>query len=101
MPVHPCRQRTAGRPRWPGLCRWCAFDYDTVPVASDLPAEVFRVLRRALLGPDGQPRKLWLRPKAQTQDDPFDERIAELLGEAMPAGVKIVRAAGPLITPDL
>jgi hypothetical protein len=75
----------------------------------DLLAAAFVVLARAffesgsgLAHPRGQSP---LPPKANTQDDPFDVRVGELLDAGLTSvrgrPTEIARAAGPLISPDL
>jgi len=68
---------------------------------SDLLAETFILLRGAFFGENATPRTYRLRDKRNTQDDPLDERINELLSNGLPGGTICVRAPGPLITPDL
>lgn len=69
--------------------------------ASDLLAEMFVVLREAFFREDAVPKAYQLRDKRNTQDDPFDERVHRVLSKGLPAGTLCVKAAGPLITPDL
>lgn len=56
-------------------------------------------MRHRLADPSGAPLPFTLRPKASTQDDPFDVYLCELLGEAFPGRVQ--GAPGPLISPDM
>jgi hypothetical protein len=72
----------------------------SLAMPSDLPAEAFCILRRAFLDPEGHPIEVRLRPKRNTQDDPFDEKVAEILDEGLPRDVTATKAGGPLITPD-
>src|SRR5581483_1979213 len=65
----------------------------------DLAAASFVALRRSLADAHGTPRAFTLRPKASTQDDPFDVYLSERLEEAFPGRVQ--RAPGPLISPDI
>lgn len=66
----------------------------------DLAVEAFRALRAAFFERTGVPVPFPLRPKRNTQDDPFDEYVAKVLGQKLPR-VTCARAPGPLITPDL
>jgi len=67
--------------------------------APDLVVATFLVLRDALFDERGAPRAFPLRDKRNTQDDPFDEYLCEILGRLN--GASCVKAPGPLITPDL
>jgi hypothetical protein len=67
--------------------------------ASDLVVATFFALRDALFDEGGAPRTFPLRDKRNTQDDPFDEHLCEILGNLV--GASCVKAPGPLITPDL
>jgi hypothetical protein len=71
------------------------------PALSDLPTEIFLVLRKAFFNIHGLSRPFELREKRNTQDDPFDEHVHRLLANRLPAGCRCVKAPGPLITPDL
>lgn len=51
------------------------------PPPSDLPAEIFLLLRRAFFAADTSPLPCPLRDKGSTQDDPFDEYVHRLLQE--------------------
>jgi hypothetical protein len=65
-----------------------------------LSVEAFKALREHFFSPDGKPKSFFLRPKRNTQDDPFDEYLAtEVLNDIN--GVMCIKAPGPLITPDL
>lgn len=68
---------------------------------SDLVAEVFLILRRSFFGQQAAPQPYHLRDKRNTQDDPFDEYVHQLLSQRLPEGTTCVKAPGPLITPDL
>lgn len=66
-----------------------------------LPLKVFLILRRTFFDSNGQPITFLLRPKNNTQDDPFDEYIANILRrELLPLGAGCQKASGPLISPD-
>ena len=67
---------------------------------SDLSVEVFLALRDRFFDAGAAPRSYALRDKRNTQDDPLDEYICEVLQAALPDDVK-VEASGPLVTPDL
>ena len=68
---------------------------------TDLSVESFLVLRTAFFDRAGRPRPYALRDKLNTQDDPFDERVHQLLTEGLPPGCEAIPAPGPLITPDM
>lgn len=65
----------------------------------DLAAASFVALRNSLAEPGGAPLPFTLRPKASTQDDPFDVYLCERLEKAFPGRVQ--GAPGPLISPDM
>lgn len=67
----------------------------------DLATEFFFLLREIFFDSSGQPTTFSLRDKGNTQDDPLDEYIAEVLSERLENGIESVKAPGPLITPDL
>jgi hypothetical protein len=66
----------------------------------DLSIEAFLTLRDYFFDQQGKPIPFSLRPKRNTQDDPFDELLAVDILSKM-SNVKCVKAPGPLITPDL
>ena len=68
---------------------------------TDLSVETFLILRNRFFHPDGSPAPYRLRDKRNTQDDPLDEYIAKLLEAEFRNGIKLEKASGPLITPDL
>jgi hypothetical protein len=68
---------------------------------SDLLVATFFVLRHAFFDEKATPRVYQLRDKRNTQDDPFDEYVHQLLSEKLPEDTTCVKAPGPLITPDL
>jgi hypothetical protein len=68
---------------------------------SDLSIQSFKILRKAFFADDFTPIDFDLRDKRNTQDDPFDEFVADVLDKALPDDVKCQRAPGPLITPDI
>lgn len=68
---------------------------------SDLPAEIFLILRSAFFDAAASPVPYPLRDKGGTQDDPFDEYVHQLLRRDLPPGVVCEKAPGQLISPDL
>jgi hypothetical protein len=65
-----------------------------------LSVEAFKCIKTHFFSHDGKPISFLLRPKRNTQDDPFDEYLAtNVLNEIH--GVICIKAPGPLITPDL
>jgi len=68
---------------------------------SDLPSEVFLILRSQFFGSMAQPKNYELRDKRNTQDDPFDEYVDKLLSKNLAKDTKSLRASDPLISPDL
>lgn len=69
--------------------------------ASDLSIEAFKILRKTFFADNLTPIEFDLRDKRNTQDDPFDEFVADVLDKLLPNDVKCQRAPGPLITPDI
>ena len=67
---------------------------------SNLVADAFAVLRRSFFDEQARPIPFDLRPKRNTQDDPLDEYIAQLLKQGLPDAL-CRRASGPLINPDM
>jgi hypothetical protein len=68
--------------------------------AQDLPAEGFLSLRKYFYDERGEKIAFSLRDKLNTQDDPFDELIAQILARGV-GGARCIPATGPLITPDM
>lgn len=68
---------------------------------TDLTAATFIALRQAFFEAGQTPRAFDLRDKRNTQDDPFDEHIQQLLSDALDQKIYCFKAPGPLITPDL
>jgi hypothetical protein len=66
----------------------------------DLPVVVFRTLRDAFFDASSAAKPFDLRDKRNTQDDPFDEYVHQLLHAGL-ADATCVKASGPLITPDM
>ncbi|MFG3036298.1 hypothetical protein ACGFYZ_05295 [Streptomyces sp. NPDC048330] len=60
----------------------------------------FTILSEAFFDDQGDPVPFQLRDKRNTQDDPFDEYVTELLREEMPEEVIVIRADKPLVSPD-
>jgi len=69
--------------------------------APDLSVEVFLSLRRRFFRPDATPRPFRLREKRNTQDDPLDEHICDVLENDLQNDISVARAPGPLVTPDM
>ena len=67
---------------------------------SDLSVEVFLAMRDHFFDACAAPKSYPLRDKRNTQDDPLDEYICQVLQAVLPSEVK-VEASGPLVTPDL
>lgn len=67
---------------------------------NDLSTEAFLALRDYFFDQQGRPIPFSLRPKRNTQDDPFDELLAVKILSNIP-NIKCVKAPGPLITPDM
>lgn len=68
----------------------------------NLSLKVFTVLRHTFFDDNGQPIPFSIRPKSNTQDDPFDEFISETLKRELHIlGACCQKASGPLISPDL
>lgn len=67
----------------------------------DLAMWTFETLRAEFFGGDLEPRRFRLRPKAHTQDDPFDEFVRERLEAHVPPDLHVLGATGPLISPDI
>ena len=70
------------------------------PAPPDLTVAAFRVLRNAFFDNAGTPKPFDLRDKRNTQDDPLDEHIHQLLRDGLP-GITCVKAPGALTTPDM
>lgn len=81
-------------------CR-CQMDDDLRPTFSEhLGLEVFLALRETFFDVRGGPVPFLLRDKRNTQDDPLDEHIAQVLTRSLTSAT-CLRAPGPLITPDM
>ena len=68
---------------------------------TDLTATTFLALREAFFLAGPTPKSYKLRDKRNTQDDPFDKHIQELLSDKLAKDIYCLEAPGPLITPDL
>ena len=69
---------------------------------NNLAARVFFVLRDVFFDDEANPVKFTLREKRNTQDDPFDEYIANALDVKLKNdGAHCQRSSGPLISPDM
>jgi len=66
----------------------------------DLILEAFTILREHFFDPKGTPKPFLLRAKRNTQDDPLDEYICNVLYNHLQGG-ECVPAPGPLTSPDL
>ena len=69
--------------------------------STDLAAEVFAILRQEFFDASLRPKVFALRDKRNTQDDPLDESLHDVLKRKLPVGVACEKATGPLITPDM
>lgn len=67
---------------------------------ADLAVEAFKVLRDRFFNEEGKPIPFRLRPKRNTQDDPFDEYLTNNIFTQL-SNCECEKAPGPLITPDL
>lgn len=68
---------------------------------TDLSVEAFLALRDWFFEARTKPKSYKLREKGNTQDDPLDEHICWVLATNLPSDIAVVKARGPLITPDL
>lgn len=68
---------------------------------TDLSVEAFLALRNRFFDAGATPKSYYLRDKRNTQDDPLDEYICEVLKTALRDGIEVTKASGPLITPDM
>lgn len=69
-------------------------------IYADLIVEVFKVLRNEFYNQNNTPKPYKLRDKLNTQDDPLDEYISNILRKGIKTA-HCIKASGPLITPDL
>lgn len=60
----------------------------------------FTILSERFFDDQGYSVPFQLRDKRNTQDDPFDEHVTELLRQEMPSEVIVLRADKPLVSPD-
>ena len=67
---------------------------------TDLVAEAFLLLRNAFFDNFDNPKPFHLRDKRNTQDDPLDEHIVNILTNGLKDAV-CQKSSGPLISPDL
>lgn len=67
----------------------------------DLSVLAFSALRKRFFTANGKPIEFDLRDKRNTQDDPFDVEIYETLRAGIGNDVEMVRAPGPLVSPDM
>ena len=68
---------------------------------TDLSVEAFLTLRNHFFDVVAHPNPYHLRDKLNTQDDPLDEYIFNVLKSGLRNGATVAKANGPLITPDL
>ncbi|WP_157251979.1 hypothetical protein [Nonomuraea typhae] len=68
---------------------------------ADLPASVFAILAQEFFDTTGAPVPFSLAGKGNTQDDPFDRHVAEILKDRLPADSLVVSAHKPLVSPDV
>ena len=68
---------------------------------TDLSVEAFLALRNRFFDAEVIPKSYYLRDKRNTQDDPLDEYICDVLEIDLHDGIKVVKASGPIITPDM
>lgn len=68
---------------------------------TDLTVATFIALRKAFFQDGPAPRAFQLRDKRNTQADPLDEHIQQVLSESLDQHTYCLKAPGPLITPDL
>jgi hypothetical protein len=68
--------------------------------STDLVVEAFLLLRDAFFDNAGNPKPFHLRDKKNTQDDPLDEHIVNVLVNGLKDAV-CEKSSGPLISPDL
>jgi hypothetical protein len=66
---------------------------------SNLIIEMFLLLREKFFQDNMQPIPFYLRDKRNTQDDPLDEYISNILADGF-KDAKCLRSPGPLISPD-
>jgi hypothetical protein len=67
----------------------------------DLPAAVFLALASSLFDQSGLPAPFSLPDKRNTQDDPLDRHIGELLRNHLPNDLYVILSGKPLVSPDM
>lgn len=67
----------------------------------DLPAAIFVVLAAALFNGDGVPVPFGLADKRNTQDDPLDQYITQILNDELPDQLFVIPSAKKLVSPDI
>lgn len=70
-------------------------------IKSDLIVETFLLLRNTFFDTKRKTLSFPLRDKRNTQDDPLDEYISEILKKGLGNGATCIKSPGPLTTPDL
>ncbi|MGW5700915.1 hypothetical protein [Amycolatopsis japonica] len=78
----------------------------TVPVGPatqprDLAAACFSILADAFFDEAGEPLPFSQPDKKDTQDDPFDVLVRNILDERLPQGVSVLSSGKNLVSPDL
>lgn len=66
----------------------------------DLTVQVFKALRETFFSKSFAPIPFRLRPKRNTQDDPFDEYVVKVIDREL-VDASCIKAPGPLINPDM
>lgn len=73
---------------------------NTTDNAQDLTVKAFTALQNNFFDSEGNPTTFHLREKRNTQDDPFDEYVHDILEEELGEGIKCEKSS-PLVSPDL
>jgi hypothetical protein len=78
----------------------------TVPVGPsdsprDLAAATFAALTEEFFELDDVPVPFSLRDKRNTQDDPLDELVKEVLDRRLPKDIRVISSGKPLVSPDI
>ncbi|MFD6620067.1 hypothetical protein ACFWFB_33025, partial [Streptomyces albidoflavus] len=68
---------------------------------TDLPGLAFIILSERFFDEAGKPVPFHLRDKRNTQDDPFDEYVADILKDKFQDDTLVLRADKPLVSPDV
>lgn len=71
-------------------------------MTTNLALKTFMVLREHFYDDDANPKRFQLREKRNTQDDPFDEYICDVLRDGLKSqNAHCQKSSGPLISPDM